>query len=209
MTRRMVLTLAFAALTAGRATALDALGVEVKDVRVSAAIVRTTIQLRDLVPDRFQKIIDRGGQLHLRLQAELWESRPVWDRLVYPAIIRMFRVGHRPSSRDITIDDSAGSSTSYGSIPNPMEVTVDLGNRERVVTAEQYYVHVIATIGTLAEREVDDVGDAVFGKESDTNTLGAFGRMVFRTALKVSDYLQSVSADAKSRKMPGAEITRP
>jgi hypothetical protein len=33
--------------------------------------------------------------------------------------------------------------------------------------------------------------------------------MVFRTALKISDYLQSVSADVKSRKMPGAEITRP
>jgi hypothetical protein len=206
MTRRTLLTLAFAAIAAGPATALD---VEVKDVRASAATVRTTIELHDFVPDRFKKIIDRGGQLHLRLQAELWESRPVWDRLVYPAIIRMFRVAHRPASRDITIDDSAGPSTSYGSLPNPMEVTVDLGNRNRVVTAEQYYVHVVATIGTLADREVEDVGDAVFGKESDTNTLGSFGRMVFRTALKISDYLQSVSADVKSRKMPGAEITRP
>jgi hypothetical protein len=206
MTHRTLLTLAIAALAVGPVSALN---LEVKEVRASAATVRTTIQLHDFVPDRFQKLIDRGGQLHLRLQAELWESRPVWDRLVYPAIIRVFRVSHRPASRDITIDDSAGRSTSYGSLPNPMDVTVDLGNRDRVIAAEQYYVHVVATIGTLADREADDVGDAVFGKDSDTNALGSFGRMVFRTALKVSDYLQSVSADVKSRKMPGTEITRP
>ena len=206
MTRRTVLTLAFAALAVGRVSALD---VEVKDVHTSSATVRTTIAVRDVIPDRFKKVIDRGGQLHLRLQAELWESRPVWDRLVYPAIIRMLRVSHRAAAREITVDDSAGPSATYGVLPNPMEVTLDLGNRDRVATAEQYYVHVVATIGTLAEREVDDVGDAVFGKESDANALSSLGRMVFRTALKISDYLQSVSADAKSRKIPGSEIIRP
>jgi hypothetical protein len=185
------------------------LDVNVKEVRAPASAVRTTVEVRDLVPDRFRKVIDGGGLLHLRVQAELWESRPVWDRLVYPAIIRMFRVGRRPPSREITIDDASGSTASYPAVPNPLEVILDLGARDRVASAQQYYVHVIATIGTLAERDVDDVGDAVFGRESETNALGSFGRLVFRTALKVSDYLQSISAETRTSKLAGASILTP
>jgi hypothetical protein len=185
------------------------LDVDIKEIHAPTTEVRTTIEVRDLVPDRFRKVIEGGGLLHLRVQAELWESRPVWDRLVYPAIVRMFRVGRRPSGREITIDEPSGSSSSYAAIPNPLQLILDLGARDRVARAQQYYVHVMATVGTLAERDVDEVGDAVFGRESETNALGSFGRLVFRTALKVSDYLQSVSADARSRKIAGAEIIRP
>ena len=74
--------------------------------------------------------------------------------------------------------------------------------------AEKYYVHVVATLGTLAEREAEDVGDAVFGRDSEASGLGALGRLVFKTALKVGDYLQSVSAESKSRKLAGADILR-
>ena len=66
----------------------------------------------------------------------------------------------------------------------------------------------MATLGTLAEREADDVGDAVFGRPSETNSLGSLGRAVFRTVLQISDYLQSVSADAKSKRMPGTTILK-
>jgi hypothetical protein len=194
------------ALTAGRVSALS---VDVKELRRSASNVQATIQLRDVIPDRFKKIVDRGGQLHLRVQAELWESRPVWDRLVYPTIIRMFRMAHRPPSRELTIDDAAGASTAYAAMPNPWDVLLDLGAADRIESAERYYVRVIATIGTLADRDADDLNDAVFGRESDDNGLGSFGRMIFRTALRVGDYLQSVSAEVKSRKIAGAEITRP
>jgi len=68
-----------------------ALEVQVKDLRAPSSVVTTTIELRDVLPDRFKKTLDGGGTLHLRVQAELWESRPVWDRLVYPAIVRVFR----------------------------------------------------------------------------------------------------------------------
>lgn len=206
MIRRTLISLAIALATAGRT---DALGVEIKDVRAGGPTVRATIDVRDVVPDRFRKVVDRGGALHLRVQAELWEARPVWDRLVYPAIIRMFRLSHPPASRDIEIDDSIGRSTAYGAVPNPFEVMLDLGGRDRIEAAERYYVHVVATIGTLADREADDVGDAVFGRDGDENALGSFSRMLFRTALKVSDYLQSVSADVKSGKLAGADIIRP
>jgi hypothetical protein len=206
MIRQLMLCLALLAAAAGSAFAFD---VEIKEVHAQASTVRSTIQLRGVVPDRFKRVIERGGQLHLRLQAELWENRPVWDRLVYPAIIRIVRMGHTLSEALITIDDSAAASRTLAAIPDPMEVTIDLGARDRLVAAQIYYVHVIATIGTLAEREVDQVGDAVFGKESDANGLGSFSRMVFQTALKIGDYLQSVTSAATSRKVRGSDIMRP
>src|SRR5258706_1932498 len=185
-------------LIAARALALD---VEVKDVRTAVSTLRATMEVRDIVPDRFKKMLDAGSVLHLRLQTELWESRPVWDRLVYPAITRVFRLARAASGGDVSISDSAGSSTSYPAVLNPLTILVELGNRDRVTASQKYYVHVIATLGTLAEREVDAAGDAVFGREAEANGLGSFGRMVFRTALKISDYLQSVSGGTKSRKL--------
>ena len=85
---------------------------------------------------------------------------------------------------------------------------VDLGDAGRITPAQRYYVHVIATLGTLAEREVDEVGDAVFGRPSEANGLGSLGRLMFRTVLQISDYLQSVSAEARSRRTAGAEILK-
>lgn len=204
--------------SAGRAIALlcllllarsaAALDVRVKDVGSASSAVQTTIELRDVVPDRFKKTLDEGGVLHLRVQAELWESRPVWDRLVYPAIVRVFRFRRTPASRELSITDPAGTATAYSTMPSPLPMMVDLGDGNRITPAERYYVHVIATLGTLAEREVDEVGDAVFGRPSKTNSLGSLGRLVFRTVLQVNDYLQSVSAETRSRKTSGADLLR-
>jgi len=193
-------------LVASRALALE---VQVKDLRAVAATVRATIEVHDVVPDRFKKMLDTGNVLHLRLQTELWESRPVWDRLVYPAMTRVFRLARAVSGGDVSISDTSGSAASYPAVPNPLPVLVDLGNRDRVATSQKYYVHVVATLGTLAEREVDAAGDAVFGREAEANGLGSFGRMVFRTALKISDYMQSVSGETRSRTLLGSAILRP
>jgi hypothetical protein len=182
------LAVAMVVLTARTATALE---VRIKEVRRVAAVVQASLELRDVIPERFQKVLEEHGALHLRLQAELWESRPVWDRLVYPAIMRVVRMTR----------DNAPSA--------PMPVTVDLGQTDRIVATGKYYVHVIATLGTLADKDADQVGDAVFGRESESNSLGSLGRLVFRTALQISDYLQSVSAEAKSRKWTGSELIRP
>jgi hypothetical protein len=192
-------------LAASRALALE---VQVKELRAVAATVRATVEVRDVVPDRFKKMLETGNVLHLRLQTELWESRPVWDRLVYPAITRVFRLARAASGGDVSIADNAGASASYPAVPNPLAILVDLGNRDRVTASQKYYVHVVATLGTLAEREVDAAGDAVFGREAEANGLGSFGRMVFRTALKVSDYMQSVSGETRSRKMAGSELLK-
>jgi len=208
MLRRVLAVLVLAALLAAPASA-GGLDIQVKDVRAAASAVRTAVELRDIIPERFRRLLDEGSTLHLRVQAELWESRPVWDRLVYPAIVKVFRVGRSASTRDVTIADATAAGTAAQPLRNPLPVLVDLGEANRVAATEKYYVHVIATLGTLADRDVDEAGDAVFGRESEANGLGALGRMVFRTALKVSDYLQSVSAETKSHKVDGRDIIRP
>ena len=184
-----------------------ALEVQVKDLRAPASVVTTVIELRDVLPDRFKKTLEGGGILHLRVQAELWESRPVWDRLVYPAIVRVFRF-RRASVDGLSITDPSGTTTNFPAPPESVPVVVNLGDTTRLTPAERYYVHVIATLGTLAEREVDEVGDAVFGRASETNGLGSLGRLVFRAVLQVSDYLQSVSAETRTRKTAGADILK-
>src|SRR5947208_6298138 len=186
----------------------SALDVEVKGVRTVGAAVTTAIELRDVIPDRFKKTLIEGGVLHLRVQAELWEARPVWDRLVYPVIVRVFRFT-QGAGATLSMTDATGAVTTTQEAPRSMPVDVALGDRSRVNPAGRYYVHIVATLGTLAEREADDVGDAVFGRPSEANSLGALGRLVFRTALQISDYLQSVTAQTKSRRLAGAEIIRP
>ena len=128
---------------------------------------------------------------------------------MYPAIVRVLRLGRAPAGRGVAVIDADGSETTYAAIPNALPIAVELGDRTRVTASDKYYVHVVATLGTLAEREADELGDAVFGSESEATGLGSLGRMVFKTALKVGDYLLSVSAEAKSRKLAGADTGRP
>src|SRR5260221_13625042 len=136
----MVLALSALLVAAAPASALD---VEVKGLHTAGAAVITAIELRDVIPERFRKTLVEGGVLHLRVQAELWEARPVWDRLVYPAIVRVFRLGRAPSSRDISIADSGATTSTYATMPNPMPVVVELGRNDRVRTSAKYYLHVI------------------------------------------------------------------
>ena len=201
---RLALTLFACWFLAATSVSAGPLDVQVKNVRTPSALVTATVELRDVLPDRFRKMVEEGGVLHLRVQTELWESRPVWDRLVYPAIVRVFRLGRAPAARTISITDTSGAAPTP--MPDPLPVIVDLGNRDRVTASERYYVHVVATLGMLADQEAEAVGDAVFGRPSETNGLGSLGRLVFRTVLQVSDYLQSVTAEAKSRRISGRDV---
>jgi len=197
MTRvTMIATMLCALALSAPATALE---VRVKDVHAPAASVGASIELRYVLPDRFKRLLDEGGVLHLRLQTELWESRPVWDRLVYPAMVRVLRFARAASGREITVTDSAGAAASYATVPDPLSVDVQIGQRDRLVKTERYYVHVVATLGTVADRDIDDVNDALFGRPNESNGLGSLGRMVFRKMIEISDYLQSVTAETKSK----------
>jgi hypothetical protein len=187
----------------------SALEVVFKGVRTPSSAVTVTIEVRDPVPDRFKKVIDDGGALHLRVETELWESRPVWDRLVYPAIVRVFRLARAVSGREMSIADSAGTTRTYPAVPNAMALSLELGHRSRIAASARYYVRIVATAGTLAERDADDVGDLVFGRENEATGLGSLGKVIFRTLIKVSDYLQSVSAETTGRRISGGDLLTP
>ena len=191
------------------ATEAAALGVEVKDLRAAASGVTASIELRDVLPDRFRQTVDQGGVVHLRIHTEIWERRPVWDRLVYPAVVRVFRLARTPSGSAFAVYDPEGGRTDHSEVPNPLPLAVRVGSPDRLVGAARYYAKVIATLGTLAEREIEDVGDAVFGGPDESTGLEAFGRMVFKKVLEMSDYLQSVSAQGTSRHIDGGQILKP
>jgi len=186
-----------------------ALEVQVMDLRAAATIVTARIELRDVLPDKFRQMIEQGGVVHLRVQTQLWERRPVWDRLVYPAVVRVFRLARTPSGREVAVTDSDGAVTVHPGVPNPMAVSVRIGNADRLTAAARYYAQVVATLGTIAEQEIEDAGDAVFGRPEESNSLGAFGRTVFKRILQISDYLQSVSAEGVSRSITGGQILKP
>src|SRR5262249_5839676 len=205
--RRLLACALLLIVVAARGFAAAPFDVEVKGVHAPEAIVVATLELRDVVPDRFRKTLDQGGALHLRIEAELWEARPVWDRLVYPAIVRMFRFT-RAAGKNVAIVDPEGQVTTAASVPAVMPVDINLGEIAPIAGSSRYYLHAVATLGTLAEREADDGGGARFGRPAGANGLGSLGRIVFRTVLQISDYLQSVSADTKSRHMTGSTILK-
>jgi hypothetical protein len=191
------------------ATEAAALAVEVKDLRSAAADVAASFELRDVLPDRFRQTVERGGVVHLRIHAEVWERRPVWDRLVYPAVVRVYRLALTPSGRQFAVYDPDGGVTEHAAVPNPLPLAIRVGSSDRLAGAARYYAKVIATLGTLAEREIDNAGDAVFGRPEESTSLGAFGRVVFKKVLEISDYLQSVSAQGISRNINGGQILKP
>jgi len=191
------------------ATEAAALGVDVKDLRVAAADVTAAVELRDVLPERFRQTVDQGGVVHLRIHAEVWEKRPVWDRLVYPSVIRVFRLARTPSGREFAVYEPEGGFTLHPGVPDPLRLSVRVGSADRLTNAARYYAKVIATLGTLAEHEITDAGAAVFGRPEESSGLGAFGRTIFQKVLEISDYLQSVSAQGVSRNIAGGQILKP
>jgi hypothetical protein len=183
-----------------------ALDVRVDEVRAVAATVRAAIELRDAFPERFRKLIEEGGTLYVRIESELWEDRPAWDRLVGPTAIAGFRVDKGADAGSVAVLDGFGTATPYKKYPQPLPLRVDVGRTERIVEDARYYVNIVATIGTIAEREIEGVGDAVFGRESEEAGLRTLGRFLFRKVLQLSDYLQSITAQTTSRKIPGKQI---
>jgi len=75
-----------------------------------------------------------------------------------------------------------------------------------MVDGARSFVNEDVRIGTLAEGEIADAGAAVFGKDDGSVGLKSAGRFILNTVLRVSDYLQSVTATVRSEKFAGKEI---
>jgi hypothetical protein len=201
---RLACTCALLALL--RATSANALEARVSEIRTVGPKVRAAVDLRDVFPDRFRQIVQGGGALYLRVQAELWEDRPVWDRLVRPAIVTVFRIVRDPATAQIAISDAFGTVLSAGAYPQTVPIRIDVAPADAVSDSSRYYLRMIATVGTIAARDIEDAGDAVFGRDEGTVSLGKVGKFLFHAVLQVSDYLQSVSAEVRSRVFLGREL---
>ena len=172
----------------------EALDARISEVRTVGPTVRASLEVHNLLSDKF------------RVQTDMREDRPLWDRLVRPAIVTVFRIIRDPATAHIAIQDAFGQAQSYPSFPQPLPLRVDVVAAEAVGETGRYYIRMITTVGTIAERDIDDAGEAVFGQDEGTVSVGAVGKAVFRAVLQAADYLQSVSAEARTRRFEGREL---
>ena len=192
---------------ASLAAPASALELVITDLRTPAAVVMATIDVRDVLPDRFQAADRRRhGRASARRGRALGEPAGVGSsRLPVDRPCVSTRRAPCPAAKS----RSAIQPDRHESIRR-RRIRCRWRSSSGIATASpasaKCYVHVMATLGTLAEKDADEVGDAVFGRESDSTGLGAIGRRLFRTVIKVSDYLQSVSAGERRRRGRRAAI---
>jgi hypothetical protein len=199
--RTIVFTLVAVAAAVRSAAALEA---RVVELRVVGGSLRASLEIRDLFPAKFQSVLEQRGAIHLRLQIELWEDRPIWDKLAQPAIVTVFRTIMDPSSRQVSVSDQYGEVSRQPAWQEPLTLRLDLGRADALAENSRYYVRIMATLGTIAERESSGT-DAVFGADEGV-TLGSMGRVLFHAVLQVNDYLQSVSTEIRTRDVTGREV---
>jgi hypothetical protein len=184
-----------------------ALEARILEIRIAGKTLLASIDLTDTLPDKLRRVLEQGGALHVRIQAELWEDRPVWDKLVRPALVTVFRIVRDPTTTHIAISDAVGPVLSGAPLPNPLSLRVNVAPADALNDGGRYYIRMLATVGTLGEREAEDTGAAVFGKDEGTVSIGKVGKLIFNTVLQASDYMQSVSDDARSNTFRKKEVT--
>lgn len=189
----------------GTATPAAALEARVTEVRLAGGTLRAALEIRDMFPTKFQSILTQGGALHLRLQLELWEDRSIWDRLTQPALVTVFRIILDPSTRQVSVSDQYGEISRQPAWQEPLTVRLDIGRAEAVDEGNKYDLRTLATLGTIAEKEATEAGE-VFGGDDGSVSLGSMGRMLFHAVLQVNDYLQSISAESRTRTVGGREF---
>lgn len=188
------------------ATPAFALEARIVEIRIAGGHLRASLEIRDMFPEKLQAVLEQRGAIHLRLQIELWQHRPVWDKQPQPAIVTVFRIILDPVTRLVRVADQYGEVSRQPAWQEPLTLRLDLGRAEALSDTARYYVRTQATLGTIAERETTKAADAVFGDDEGSVTLGSMGRLLFHAVLQVNDYLQSVSADARTRDMTGLEL---
>ena len=206
MRRRLRRALAAVALALFLSDLAYAFESRVAEIRAVGPSVRAAVDLKDPFPEKFQQILQAGSPLYVRMQVELWEDRAMWDRLVRPGIVTVFRIGRDPASATLDVSDAFGRVLSVAGFPASLTLRVDVAPADAVSDANHYYLRVNTTIGTIAERDVKDADEAVFGRDDGSISLGKVGRFIFHAVVQMSDYLQSVSSEAKSRVFAGREL---
>ena len=196
----------FMVLAAGFAQPAAALETRVLELRVAGGAIRASLEFRDMFPAKFQAVLEEGAAIHLRLQVELWEDRPVWDRLAQPAVVTVFRVALDRSTRQVTVADSYGEVSRQPAWQEPLTLRPDLGRADSLSDTARYYVRVLTTLGTIAEKQTERASSTVFGDDDSAVSIAAMGKILFHAVLQVNDYLQSVSSEVRTRQMTGRDV---
>ena len=190
-------------LAAAQAFALET---QLIEIRVAGGSLFAALELREMFPAKFQAILQDGAAIHLRLQLELWEDRPVWDKLASPAVVSVFRMVLDPQTRAVRVADQYGEVSRQPAWQEPLSLRIDLGRPDALSDTARYYVRALATLGTIAEKESAAASNVVFGDDDSAVSIAAMGKILFRAVLTVNEYLQSVTADTRSREMTGREL---
>jgi hypothetical protein len=183
-----------------------ALETRLTELRVAGGGIRASLEIRDMFPAKFQAILEEGTAIHLRLQIELWEDRPVWDKLAQPAVVSIFRIVLDPATRQVSVADAYGEVSRQPAWKEPLTLRPDLGRADALSDGARYYVRVLSTLGTIAEKETERASRAVFGDDESAVSLAGVGKMLFHAVLQVNDYLQSISSELRSRDVTGRDV---
>jgi hypothetical protein len=186
-----------------------ALGGRISQLRAVSGQVRAAIELREAFPSELRQVLESDGTLHIRVEAALWEDRPVWDRVVEGARVTVFRVSRAAGRPGITVIDQGGGATSYGSFPDPLTIDVDLAATNKLSDAARYYLNAVVTIGSLEEDEIEEANAAVFGEDDGPAGLKRIGKFLLNAVLQVSDYVRSVSTTIRSGNYGGTQLKKP
>lgn len=195
-----------AIIAVGLAAPASALETRVTELRVAGGSIKASLEIRDMFPAKFQAVLEEGGAIHLRLQIELWEDRPVWDRLAQPAVVTVFRIVLDPATREVTVADRYGELSRQPAWQEPLTLRPELGRADALSDGARYYVRILATLGTIAEKETERASKAVFGEDESPVSLAAVGKLLFHAVLQVNDYLQSVSSEIRTRDLAGRDV---
>ena len=201
--KTLSIVLAVLLLLARPASALDG---HLTEIRAAGGSLRASLEVRDLFPAKFQTVLEEGGAIYLRLQVELWHNRSVWDKLVQPAVVNVFRIILDRSTREVRVADAYGEVSRQPAWQEPLMLTLDLGRADALADSEKYYVRVQATLGTIAGKDSVQTSRVVFGDDDSAVSVASVGKILFHAVLSVNDYLQSVSTELRTRAMPGKTI---
>ncbi|HEY6362313.1 MAG TPA: hypothetical protein VIX63_14470 [Vicinamibacterales bacterium] len=202
--QRLAMVLAVV-MTGADARAAAALEMRVGEVRAAAARVAATLELSDLLRDRFLDLVQQGNSIFLQLQAELWEDRRIADRLALTTPALTYRIAG-DGGVGMIITSQSGDRVTHTDLRVPVPVRVDVGPVSVLADDRAYYLRAQVTLATIADRDIDEFGTAIFGDPQSAAGLASLGRFVFGTLLRIGKYLESASADATSPRYTGLQI---
>ena len=185
-----------------RAAALE---MRVEDIRAASARVSATLELRDLLRARFLDVVRQGQSIFLQLQAELWEQRRLADRLALTTPALTYRIVGDGAS-GMVIVSQFGDRAAHADVRQPVPLRVDVGPASVLVDDRAYYLRAQVTLASIADRDIDQFGTAIFGDPQSAAGLAGLGRFVFGTLLRIGKYLESESAEATSGRYTGLRI---